>query len=193
MKLMSLIPVICIILMISFFSGCTSNNSQNGTNGSSWVTTYTPVHSLGTETDNFWTVYPEINPKSGESVAHLDWVLDSLDKGCVLFVVHRTGCVGCQAQADRVIAFAEQYQGQVEFFDLDIATGGSVEQQAYDAYVYDPNGEPGYIALTGIITLQKTNGNLVYGWHSWEGNVADSDMEDWVKDAIYYYHVNKQG
>jgi len=193
MKLKSLIPLICIILMISFFSGCTSNNPNNGNNGPSWITTYTPVHSLGTGTDDFWTVYPEINPKSGASVSHLDWVLNSLTEGCVLFVVHRTGCIGCQAQADRVIGFAEQYQGQVEFYDLDIALGGAVEQQAYDAYVYDPDGEPGYIALTGIITIFKDNGNRVFGWHSWEGNVADSDMEDWIKDGIYYYHVNKQG
>lgn len=193
MKFKSLIPLICIILMISFFSGCTSNNSNNGTNGSSWIENYTPVHSSGTGTDDFWIVYPEINPKSGTSVSHLGWVLDSLDEGCVLFVVHRTGCVGCQVQADRVIHFAEQYQGQVEFFDLDIASGGSVEQQAYDAYVYDPDGEPGYIALTGIITRLKDNGNLTYGWHSWEGNVADDDMEDWIKDGIYYHHINKQG
>ena len=179
--------------MISFFSGCTENNSNNGTNSSSWIENYTPVHSVGTGTDDFWIVYPEINPKIGTSVSHLDWVLESLHEGCVLFVVHRTGCVGCQAQADRVISFAEQYHGQVEFYDLDIASGGSIEHQAYDAYVYDPDGEPGYIALTGIITLLEDNGNLVYGWHSWEGNVADDDMENWIKDGIYYYHINNQG
>lgn len=193
MKFKSLIPGICIILMINFFSGCMENNSNNGTNSSSWIENYTPVHSVGTGTNDFWIVYPEINPKSGTSVSHLDWVLDSLDEGCVLFVVHRTGCVGCQAQADRVIDFADQYQGQVAFYDLDIASGGLIEQQAYNAYVYDPDGEPGYIALTGIITLLEDNGNLTYGWHSWEGNVADDEMENWIKDGIYYYHINKQG
>ncbi len=170
-------------------SGCTSN-SENVTSGPAWLKNYKPVHSVGTGADNFWTVYPEMNPESGTVVSHLDWVLDSLDKSCVLFVVHATGCVGCQAQADRVIMFGEKYEGQLVFWDLDFARGGDVEQKSYEAYVYDPDGYPGYIALTGIITLVKDQGKVTYGWHSWEGNVGDSDMETWIQDAIYYYQIN---
>ena len=63
--------------------------------------------------------------------------------------------------------------------------------KAYGSYLYDPNGPPGYIALTGIFTLVKDNGNV--SWHSWEGDVSDSDMVDWIKDGIYNYYLNSEG
>jgi len=31
---------------------------------------------------------------------------------------------------------------------------------------------------------------LFYGWHSWEGDVEDIEMEEWVKDGIYYWYQN---
>ena len=61
---------------------------------------------------------------------------------------------------------------------------------AYESYFYDPNGPPGYIALTGIFTYVEYNGESKIGWHSWEGDVINSEMEDWIRDAIYYYHFN---
>ena len=187
-----LISIFLVFLMV-IFSGCTSENPGNNSTGDSWLSNYSPVHYLGTENGDFWVDYPPGNPDSGQSVSHLSCVIDSLEEGCVLFVVHKTGCVGCQAQADRVINLAEKYKGQLVFFDLDIPLGGEIEQKAYDAYVYDPDGPPGYIALTGIFTLIENNGNIEYGWHSWEGDLADSDMEAWIQDAIYYYHVNSGG
>jgi hypothetical protein len=81
----------------------------------------------------------------------------------------------------------------VEFWDLDIPLGGDIEQKAYESYLYDPDGPPGYIALTGVFTYVEQDGETKIGWHSWEGDVADSDMEDWIRDAIYYYHVNSGG
>lgn len=182
----SIVSMLCVVVVL-LLSGCTTEDSD----GASWIDDYTPVHSVGTGDTDFWIAYPPTNPSSGQAVNHLAWVNDSLKEACVLFVVHRTGCVGCQAQADRVIALAEKYETQVEFYDLDIALGGATEQRAYDAYVYDPAGPPGYIALTGVFTFVKQNGVVEYGWHSWEGNVGDGEMESWVQDAIYYYHVNK--
>jgi len=76
------------------------------------------------------------------------------------------------------------------FHDLDISLGGDTEQKAYEAYVYDPAGPPGYIALTVLVTTIEVNGNVVYGWHSWEGDVDDVELEGWVKDTIYYYYLN---
>ena len=190
------------VSILFFLSGCISNNtnddtsddnSDNGFDDSNWLKNYTPVHGIGTGSDDFWITYPPGNPSSGQSVNHLDWVLNSLEKGCVLFVVHKTGCPYCKAQADRVIALADKYAGQVEFYDLDIPLGGDVEQKAYDAYLYDPDGAPGYIALTGVFTLIENNGEIAYGWHSWELDVEDSVMESWIKDAIYYYDLNNEG
>jgi len=37
-----------------------------------------PVHSVGSGVDDFWITFPEINPKAGQPVSHLSWVLDAL-------------------------------------------------------------------------------------------------------------------
>lgn len=180
-----------LILIVIFFSGCTNNNSNNNDNSfdENWLETYSPIHSVGNESNDFWIDYPAGNPNSSESVQHLPFVNDSIKKGCVLFVAHRTGCASCQPQADRVIRFAERYKDYVEFHDLDVSIGGSVEKRAYDSYLYDPDGPPGYYALTGVITLFEKNESIEYAWHSWELDVDSSELETWVRDAIYYYNL----
>ena len=178
------------IFIILLLSGCTTNDTNNDSYNKDWLTDYSPVHSVGNGIDDFWVDYPSINPNSGQSVTHLSWVNDSLEKGCMLFVVHITGCVSCQPQTDRVIELAEKYKEHVVFHDLDSALGGSVEKRAYNAYLYDPDGSPGIIALTGVFTLFEQNGSIVYGWHSWEQDVDFKEMEEWVKDGIYYWYEN---
>lgn len=178
------------IFIIILLSGCTTNDTNNDSDNENWLVNYLPVHTVGTGEDDFWIEYPTDNPNSGQSVTHLSWVNDSLEKGCMLFVVHITGCVSCQPQADRVIELAEEYKEHVVFHDLDADLGGSVEKRAYDAYLYDPDGSPGIIALTGVFTLIEQNGSIVYGWHSWEQDVDFKEMEEWVKDGIYYWYEN---
>ncbi|MCG3221227.1 MAG: hypothetical protein H7641_07590 [Candidatus Heimdallarchaeota archaeon] len=184
--LIAIFSIFIILLLI----GCTTNDTNNDSNNEDWLVNYSPVHTVGNGIDDFWVDYPSINPNSGQSVTHLAWVNDSLEKGCMLFVVHITGCVSCQPQADRIINLAEKYKEHVVFHDLDSALGGSVEKRAYDAYLYDPNGSPGIIALTGVFTLIEQNGSIVYGWHSWEQDVDFKEMEEWVKDGIYYWYEN---
>ncbi|MEF8848551.1 MAG: thioredoxin family protein, partial [Candidatus Thermoplasmatota archaeon] len=112
----------------------------------------------------------------------------------VLFVVHRTGCESCADQAERVIDFAEEYDEYVKFYDLDTVSDApsDIKQKANEVYKYDPNGPPGYIALTGIYTYIKENGKMTIGWHTWEApndmKVSNSNLETWIKDAIYYHH-----
>jgi hypothetical protein len=183
-KIISLMAIIAFSCVA--FSGCTQEN-QNA-DAVNWLDGYTPVHGIGSSEDDFWTVYPDMNPDAGKNVSHLQWVLDALQNSSVAFVVHQTGCTTCKPQADRVIALGEKYSGNLTVFDLDLANGGVTEQRGNNAYVYDPSGPPGYIALTGIFTIIKVNGQVAVGWHSWEGNVAD--METWVKDAICYYHMS---
>ena len=178
------------VFFILLLSGCTTNDTNNKSNNEDWLTDYSPVHFLGAGNEDFWIDYPTGNPNASQSVIHLSWVNDSLDEGCVLFVVHKTGCESCQPQADRVIDLAEKYKRYVVFHDLDASLGGSIEQRAYDSYLYDPDGPPGYIALTGVFTLMEKNGSIGYAWHSWERDVDYSELEDWVKDGIYYWYQN---
>ena len=178
-------------------SGCTSENSNNNTNNPSWINTYTPVHSIGTSSNDFWITYPTGNPSSGQEVDHLSWIVDSLKTKPVLFVVHRTGCVGCADQAERVIEFGDEYTNEVMFYDLDAYEEATEDilEKSYAVYMYDPDGPPEYIALTGIYTYIKENGEVKIGWHTWEAPndmmVSDADLDTWIKDAIYYYHVNQ--
>jgi len=200
----NIVILLSITFIVLLFSGCTnenskdgasndnSNNSNNDTINSSWLINYTPIHSIGSEINDFWINFPSFNPDGGKSVDHRSWVTDSIENGCVLFVVHKTGCEACQPQADRVINLSEKYEEHLVFLDLDATLGGSVEERAYDAYFYDSDGPPGYIALTGIFTKVEYNGKIEIGWHSWEKDVEYSELESWIRDAIYYYQVNSE-
>jgi len=203
LKIKTLLLTLLIIGILLFLSGCTSNNSDNnsgdnsdnGSDDSNWLDNYTPVYTVGTGSDDFWIEFPVGSDSYGQSIEHFDWVINTIEGNCVLFVVHRTGCVGCQAQADRVIDLAEKYSENVEFHDIDAVSGATAEiqQMSNEAYLYDPNGAPGYIALTGVFTYVEDNGEIKTAWHSWELDVEDSVMETWIKDAIYYYNMNKEG
>lgn len=175
--------ILCIIMTLS---GCTNNNSGSNSNDPSWLNDYTPVHSLGTGDNGFWIDHP-----IDGAITHPQWVIDSLQSNCVVFVVHRHTCTWCDPQAQRVIALAEKYKDSVNFYDLDIDLGGDTEMKGYDSLIYDPDGAPHYIALTGIITLIEKDGNIEHAWHAWEGDMEESEIEDWMKDAIYYNHRNR--
>ncbi len=180
--------VVVVVALFFLFSGSSGNSDTNGnhSNGSSWLETYTPVHSLSMGDDGFWIDHP-----IDGSITHPQWVIDSLQNGCVVFVVHRMYCTWCAPQADRVIALAEKYEhDNLVFYDLDIDQGGDLETKGYDSLRYDPNGNPHYIALTGIITLIEKDGSNQFAWHAWEGDMEESEIEDWMKDAIYYHHIN---
>lgn len=193
MKNKAIIIIMILIITVLIFVGCVDNNqnSNNNPNTDSWLDDYTPVHSLGTGSDKFWINFP-----SGQSVEHKTWVIESLEEKPVFFVCHRTGCVGCSAQAERVKVLGETYSDYAVFYDLDDPYPGYGESSAdilekyREAFYYDPNGGTHYIALTGVFTLINDGGMVKIGWHSWEGNVGDSEMESWVKDIIYYYNAN---
>jgi hypothetical protein len=186
----SLYSILLIIILILSLSGCTSNKNQENSNDVDWLPSYSPLHSLGSGSNDFWIVYPTGHTNSSESVTHLSWVNDSLKEGCILFVVHKTDCETCKPQADRTKRLAENYNEYIVFYDLDLTFGGSIEKKGYDSYLYDPDGPPGFLALTGILTLINNSGTIEYAWHSWELDVKYSEMEEWLKDGIYYWHKN---
>jgi hypothetical protein len=192
MKNKDIFVTIILLITVLLFIGCMDNNNSNNINNNgSWLDDYSPYHGVGTGSNDFWIEFPTGSENSGQTINHLPWIMDSLKSNCVVFVVHKTGCIGCADQAERVINLAGTYENLVEFYDLDIPLGGDIEQKAYDSYLYDPDGPPGYIALTGVYTYVKQDREPKVGWHSWEGDVADSEMENWIKDAIYYHYRNK--
>jgi hypothetical protein len=185
-KILTLILTIIILLVLG---GCTENAIKENSDDD-WLLDYSPIHSIGSRDDDFWIAYPTNHINSSESLTHLSWINDSLKEGCVLFVVHKTGCETCKPQADRTIELAKDFKDYIVFYDLDLTFGGSTEKKGYDSYLYDPDGPPGYLALTGIITIINNSGTVEYAWHSWEQDVKYSDMEEWLKDGIYYWYQN---
>jgi len=189
MKIKILILTSTVFLLV-FLSGCTSNNTNDN-----WLKNYSPEHSVGTGENDFW-----VNFLDGQNDNHLTWITESLEEKPVFFVCHRTGCVSCTSQADRVKALGQKYAQYAIFYDLDDDYAGTATADILEkynaAFYYDPNGGSHYIALTGVFTIVNDGGEIKVGWHSWEApndkNVNDSALETWIKDAIYYYHINSE-
>lgn len=193
-----LIIIIIVIVVASIFVYFMNNTKETNNNSDVpvWMKNYTPIYNLGAGTNNFWINFPTGNPSVGQSVTYLSWITEELEEKPVVFVCHRTGCASCTPQADRVKVLRETYGEDVVFYDLDDDYAGTATEDTlakYNAaFYYDPNGGSHYIALTGVFTLIKDGGEVKIGWHSWEGNVDDAAMENWIKDTIYYYHINSE-
>ncbi len=84
MKIKTLLLTLLIVGILLFLSGCTSNNSNNETNGSPWLENYTPVHIIGTGSDDFWIEFPTGSDNYGQPIQHFDWVTNNRDNNCVL-------------------------------------------------------------------------------------------------------------
>ena len=195
MKIKMLILTLFTVFLLLFLTGCISNNPSDGNDN--WLESYSPVYSVGTGSDNFWINFPVGGPSAGQSAQHLTWINEDLKEKPVVFVCHRTGCAACTPQADRVKALRQIYGEDAVFYDLDNPFEGygvateDILNKFNEAFYYDANGPPSYIAFTGVFTLINDGGEVKIGWHSWEGDVADAEMETWIKDAIYYYQLNE--
>ncbi len=208
MERLKIVLLISCIVLFSVVGGCVDNN-QDVTEGDlddagedldvpAWVTNYSPIYKVGSGTNHFWIIFPTGGPSASQNVTHLPWIRHDLKEKPVVFVCHTTGCEPCTPQADRVKALRDIYEEDALFYDLDnpfegygTASGDTLEK-FNNVFYYDANGPPGYIAFTGVFTLVNDNGEVKIGWHTWEGDVQDSMMEKWIKDAIYYYYINSE-
>ncbi len=184
-----------------------SNNNQtskNNTNNNAsdenppdnveinWWDNYTSLYSQGSGENNWWINYPDKHPDSGESVNHLEWIKQNIEKKPILIVVHRAGQPCCEPQAIKAREVANEYPDDLIFHDLDLTTDSDTYDKAYEISIYDPDGEPHLIALTIVLTKIKDNsGKVSIAWHSWEGDMDKLVLESWVRDGIYYYENSK--
>ena len=136
---------------------------------------------IGTGAGDFWTVYPDAHPSSGEDVAHPDWVISSLEQGVVLILDHSEGCYPC-IQQTQICESVYASHPELQYFDLLSGTDEPSASQAFAAY--DPNGGVHYVPLTIVVTkAQDDLGNTVVAWHSWEGVVDLVTLTSWIQDA----------
>jgi hypothetical protein len=197
-KTIGILLLVCLIVGGIATINLLGSNSQNNANALQWLDNYSPAYTLGAGSNNFWITFPPTSPVAGQEVTHLPWIVEDLQEKPVVFVCHRTGCGPCTPQADRVKALRTTYGDAALFYDLDYPFEGygtataDILDKFYNAFYYDPNGGDQIIAFTGVFTKINDNGVVKIGWHSWEGNVADMEMESWIKDSIYYYQLNSE-
>lgn len=170
--------LMAMVFLTSLLGGCLEDNGSGSSD-------YTITHSIGTGSDEFWTVYPAGHPKSGQSVSHPPWVKNKLEDGPVIILAHSTNCQPCIVQQADLEAVLPDYQNQIEY--VDIVTDGS-DDRAWDVYnVYYPQGGQWYIPLTVIISRTYVQGEQEIIWHSRVSTTGEAWLRTYIKDAIAYY------
>ncbi|NLJ22442.1 MAG: thioredoxin family protein, partial [Methanothrix soehngenii] len=74
-------------------------------------------YSLGSESDDWWTEYPDQSTGAGGDVSHPDWVLDALESKPVLIYVHKE-CDYCVPQTEAVQKIIDEFSGEITIFEL---------------------------------------------------------------------------
>lgn len=147
-------------------------------------------YSVGSGSDDWWTVYSNQHPGAGSEVDHPSWVLDLLEDGPILILDHSTNCEACIKQEEAANAVLEEVGEDSIAFENLIADPENERANALFE-IYDPNAGTWYIPLTVIITLvEDEDGNVVVGWHSGEGDTGEDWLLSYVEDAIEYHEEN---
>ena len=148
-------------------------------------------HTVGSESDDWWIVYPDQHPEAGSEVDHPEWLLNELEETPVLILDHSDEtCQDCIDQEGYINAVLEEYRDNVAYENL---IGGIGDDRADELFnVYDPNGGINYVPLTIILTLVRdSDENVVVGWHSVEGADGGEELvRSYVEDAIDYHEEN---
>jgi thiol-disulfide isomerase/thioredoxin len=152
---------------------------------------YTPIHAVGSEDDEWWTDYPDQHENAGSSVEHLDWVIDDLKDKPVLIFVHSSNCVPCLAQMPRIASAVEKYGDDLHYYDI-LAENSGYEKAIGILDVYDPDGGGQYVPTTVFITLAKgPDGNVDVAWNSQIDAMSQDEIDSYIEDSIYYYKANR--
>ncbi len=153
---------------------------------------YNPTYSLGSGDNDWWTGYPNENPNPGASVDHPSWVLQSLKEKPVVILLHSAACKSCAAQIKALSQVLKTYGKDVTYYNIMADSNDSRGREAFEAY--DPTGGSNYVPTTVFLTKVKdSKGKTSLAWHSYEDAMSESDVEAYVKDAIYYYRQHNGG
>ncbi|MDD3973818.1 thioredoxin family protein [Methanothrix soehngenii] len=146
-------------------------------------------YSLGSESDDWWTEYPDQSTGAGGDVSHPDWVLDALESKPVLIYVHKE-CDYCVPQTEAVQKIIDEFSGEITIFEL--GADGSDIRSGEALQAYDPNGGLDmFVPLTVILTLAPdSEGEVVAVWHSSDEITGEEWIRNYVEDAISLYDEN---
>ena len=176
-----LASIVLVAMAISAIEGLALSEDWNS---------YSPVYSLGSGEDDWWTAYPDQNANSGSSVEHPSWVLEALKEKPVLIMVHSSDCKPCLIQMPRIKEVANSFESDLKYYD--VLAEGSGFQKALDILdVYDPVGGVQYVPTTIFITLIKgSDGKVEVAWHSAIDAMSEDQINGYAKDSIHYHKQN---
>ncbi len=145
-------------------------------------------NTVGSGSNDWWTVNPEQSSTAKSEVEHPQWVLDALEKKPVLIYVHK-GCGYCRPQTEAMAGVVSKYGDRFTYYD--ISAGGSDPKAEEALRAYDPNGGVSYVPLTAIVTLAPdSKGKVRVIWHSTEEVTGMAWIEEYVQDAVSYHNEN---
>ena len=142
-----------------FVTDKNNNSPEPIPQDNTWLDSYSPKYAMGSGSNNWWINYPDTHPNKGENVVHLEWIKQCLNNKPVLFVIHKTGCISCEPQAERSAEIGKKYQNDLYFCDLDVADGSTTYDKGTEAFMYDPDDDQNYIAY--LLGLTERCGQLL--------------------------------
>ena len=84
------------------------------------------------------------------------------------------------------------YRKDITYYNIRVDSNDSRGREAFEAY--DPTGGSNYVPTTIFLTeFKDTRGKTSLAWHSYEDAMSESDVEAYIKDAIYYYRQSNGG
>jgi len=154
------------------------------------VISTTNAYSVGSDDADWWIEYPYQHSDSGSEVEHPEWVLEDLEDGPIIVLIHRGGCPACIKQESDINNVLKEMGDKITYDDL--LTDGKNADIANEAIVtYDPHGDPKYVPVTVLMTLvSDSDGSVQVGWHSYTGYGGESLIRSYVNDAIDLYEDN---
>ncbi len=143
---------------------------------------YVFIHSIGSDTEDFWSINPADHVLPGGFVSHPSWALADLESRPLLIFTHSEGCAPCVTQTAICESIYADYSSDIKYYDI---LSGTDEPEATEAFTaYDPNGDPHFVPLTIVVTNGPDDSII---WHSWEGVVQELPLSEWIDDAIAYH------
>lgn len=150
---------------------------------------YKPVHSLGSEDGDWWTVYPSQSEKAGQPVEQSDLVVEALKDKPLVVLVHSSSCAPCVVQMANMEKVMANYGNEISYREL-LGEGSGLKEATEFLKIYSTSKRL-VVPTTVFFTMIKgPDGKAAVAWHSVEDAMSEDAVTDYVKDAIYYYRLN---
>ena len=150
---------------------------------------YTPNYLSGSGEKDWWINYPDQSGYAGSSVSHPRWILESLKERPVLIFDYSNNCKSCALQKKNIAQALEKFGNEVTYFDV---SADNRDIRAFEVLqAYSLSSEKYYVPTTVLITLIKGRDGMVeVAWHSVEDAMSEEEIDSYMKDAIYFYHLS---